>query len=154
MDPNLQETASRHLIMGRIMQLGTVTRDGQPRVNSVYFVVSSNSRSVYWMSEPDRRHSIDILNDNRVAGAIAVKTDHPVMGVQFMGTASEVTEADEVKRVVDLYNEKYNGDADGFYERFQAGTNKHHLYKMTISSLELFDEVNFPDISPVIVPLN
>jgi uncharacterized protein YhbP (UPF0306 family) len=148
------EIAQQHLSAAQTMQLGTVNQEGRPRVNSVYFVASVDNKAVYWMSEPDRRHSIDILKNRYVAGAVAVKPSYPVMGVQFIGTASEVTDSDEVGHVVDMYNKKYKGQAAGFYERFQTRTNKHHLYKMTISSLELFDEMNFPESSPLEVPLD
>ncbi|MDB5176764.1 MAG: hypothetical protein JWN75_432 [Candidatus Saccharibacteria bacterium] len=148
------EIASTHFANGRVMQLGTLQKDGQPRVNTVYYVASSDNRAVYWMSEPGRRHSVDSLNDMRVAGAIAVKTDHPVMGLQFTGAASEVTNSDEVQTVANQYTEKYGSFTADFFERFQAGTNKHHLYKMMITNLELFDEVNFPGGKPVVVPLN
>jgi uncharacterized protein YhbP (UPF0306 family) len=148
------EIATSHFREGKVMQLGTLQTDGQPRVNSVYFVSGDDNKAVYWMSEPDRRHSVDSLNDVRVAGAIAVKTDYPVMGLQFIGTASEVTNPDEVQTAAAQYSEKYDGFASDFYERFQAGTNKHHLYKMTITYLELFDEVNFPGGKPVTVPLD
>jgi uncharacterized protein YhbP (UPF0306 family) len=151
---NPVEIAKLHFSEGHVMQLGSLQSDGQPRVNSVYFVSSDDNKAVYWMSEPDRRHSVDSLNDTRAAGAVAVKTDHPVMGLQFTGVTSEVTDPSEVQTVTVRYSEKYDGFASDFYERFQAGTNKHHLYKMTITSLELFDEVNFPGGKPVPVPLN
>lgn len=147
---SIQEHAHLHFRSAQVMQLGTM-HGSQPRVNSVYFVPNDEDTAVYWMSEPGRRHSADCIENPRAAGAVAVKTDHPVIGLQFIGEASEVFNAEEVKIAAALYSAKYNGYAADFYDRFVDGTNKHHLYKLTISSLELFDEVNYPGGQPIIV---
>jgi ribonuclease HI len=143
------EHAHACLDVGQVMQLGTL-HEGHPRVNSVYFVVNDVATKVYWMSEPHRRHSEDIVVDNRVSGAVAVKTNYPVIGIQFMGTAQVVNADDEVKMAAEKYAAKYNGFGGDFYDRFKEGTNKHQLYSLTIESLELFDEVHFPDKSPLL----
>lgn len=127
---------------GKVMQLGT-SQGEQPRVNSVYYVTSDNCRSVYWMSEPRRRHSEDILQNPLVAGAIALKTDWPVVGLQFAGRAMVVDDINELAVVVDKYNEKYDYVAKGFVDRFKDGTNKHSVYKLDITTLELFDQEHF-----------
>ncbi len=136
------EIAAAHFAAGQAMQLATI-RDNMPRVTSVFYVAQSNA-AVYWMSEPDRRHSIDCVDTVQVAGAIAVKTDTPVMGLQFTGTATVVSDVAEAEDVAASYSKKYNGLASDFAKRLKAGTNKHLLYKMDITSLELFDEVHYP----------
>lgn len=146
------ESAKKYFDSGRVMQLGTV-HNGQPRVNSVYYVVSSNYSNVYWMSEPQRRHSKDLRSETRVAGAIAIKVNSPVIGLQFTGEASIVENVEEMIEVVRVYNQKYNYAAKGFIERFSEGKNKHLLYKMTIKTLELFDEQNFTG-DPLVVEIN
>ena len=86
------------------------------------------------------------MADNpNVAISLAIKQDLPVIGIQAMGTVDVVTDANDVKRIIDSYMAKYNGAGQDFYERFMAGTNKHHLYKLTPSKLVLFDEVHFKD---------
>lgn len=137
-----EEVATMHFAAGQAMQLATL-HDTAPRVTSVYYV-TDNIRTIYWLSEPDRRHSVDATRHPQVGGAIAVKTDHPVMGLQFTGKASVVTGNDEIQKAASLYSEKYNGFASDFYRNYQAGTNKHVLYKIDIEQLELFDEVHFP----------
>lgn len=145
--------AAMHFSAGRVMQLATL-HDGTPRVNSVYYVVSDDNKSVYWMSEPRRRHSKDIETQSAVAGAIAVKAEYPVMGLQFTGEATEITDLDEIKVVAARYSEKYNGFASDLYERYVAGTNKTRVYKMTVKDLEIFDDVHFPGEEPITVPLS
>lgn len=134
------------------MQLATV-HEQQPRANSVYYVTSDDLRSVYWLSEATRRHSKDVLENPLVGGAIVIKADLPVAGLQFVGDASEVTDRHEQREAVDRYNQKYDGSVSGLYDRMVAGTNKHHLYKIAIRELELFDEVNFPGGDVISVPL-
>ncbi len=138
---------------GKVMQLATL-RDDQPRANSLYYVASRDLRFVYWLSEATRRHSVDIVKNPLVGGAIVVKADLPVIGVQFSGEASEVTDNDEQKEVLERYNEKYGDTAKELYDRMVAGKNKHHLYKVAIRELELFDEVNFLNESPLNIPLS
>ena len=120
------------------MQIGTL-HDGAPRVNSVYYVSAEDLSAAYWMSEPRRRHSVDLESDAHMGGAIAIKTDWPVAGLQFTGTGSILKNDDELRAVTDRYNEKYPGAASGLYERIQDGTNKHLIYKLTFDSMEIFD---------------
>jgi uncharacterized protein YhbP (UPF0306 family) len=147
---NPMEIAFRYFSEGRVMQIATL-HNGHPRVNSVYYVTSDDNRSVYWMSESHRRHSKDIIVDNRTGGAIAIKLDPPVAGLQFIGNTSTVTNDEELKEIIAKYNAKYDNVADRLYEKILAGTNKHSVYKINITELELFDEVNFPsgDVIPV-----
>lgn len=150
MDP--RTIATRYLAEASVMQIATMHGD-QPRVNSVYFVAVLDEQSIYWLSEPHRRHSRDIGLNPRVSGAIAVKAEVPVAGLQFIGTAEEVTALEEIGAIATQYAEKYDGIGRDLSERYQAGTNKHRLYKLSITQLELFDEVHFPGGEVVTVPL-
>jgi len=147
-----REIAHRYMRDGRVMQLATLHQD-QPRANSLYYVVDKDSWTIYWLSESTRRHSVDIAAHARVGGAIVIKPDMPVAGLQFVGDASEVVDLSEQKTIIEKYCEKYNGIADGLHERIVAGTNKHRLYKVVIRELELFDENNFPGGKCVRIPL-
>jgi uncharacterized protein YhbP (UPF0306 family) len=149
MDPKM--VAKKYLSEAKAMQIATL-HDGRPRVNSVYFVASDDNRTLYWISEPRRRHSQDIAVNTSVGGAIAVKIDQPVAGLQFTGIASEVTDLAEVKESARLYSDKYDGLGGQLYDRLVAGTNKNRLYKVVIDTLELFDDVHFPGDEVVIVP--
>ena len=143
-----REVANKYFLEGKVMQIATL-HGGSPRVNSVYYMVAEDMSAVYWMSEPRRRHSVDVLDDARMAGAIAVKTDWPVGGLQFTGKGSVLEDTDELRLIIDRYNEKYHGAAEGLYERIADGTNKHLIYKLTIDTLEVFDGKE-----PVAVELN
>ncbi len=142
------EHAESMLTVGQTMQLASL-HDGAPRVTSVFFVPSDDLTALYWLSEPSRRHSVDCEADSRVAAAIAVKTDMPVRGLQAMGNATRVTDIEEIRQVTEKYSKKYHGLASDFVERFTQGNNQHQLYKMTLTSLELFDEVHYSGQGPV-----
>ncbi len=145
----LDQYIHTHLRSGQTMQLATI-HEGSPRACSVYFVPSEDNTAVYWFSEPDRIHSLNIVENPKVALAIVVKSDMPVIGLQGTGTASIVTDTAEIKYVSDEYAAKYNGQGKYYIDRFTAGTHKHSLYKLAIQSLTLFDEVHFSDESPIV----
>ncbi len=136
----------QYLADGQLIQLATV-HNGRPWVATVYFVADT-SLNLYWLSLPTRRHSMEIMEDKRVAIAIVIKTDKPVIGLQGEGTVEVVTHAGTVQGVMEKYTAKYNAGKD-FYNNFVRGTNDHRMYCFTPERFSLFDEVNFPDSSPV-----
>ena len=151
---NPTEVAKRYLSSGEVMQLGTL-HGNYPRVVSVYYVATEymNAAVIYWMSEPDKRHSIDLQNSKRIGGAIVGKVDWPVAGLQFVGMGDLVEEKEELQRVIDMYNAKYHDVAKGLFERIRNNTSKHRVYKLSIESLELFDEEHFPNDGIIDIPL-
>lgn len=136
-----EEYADEYLKLTPVMQLATA-RDNQPWISNIYFV-SDEARSIYWLSLPERRHSKEVADNPQVAVSLAIKQDLPVIGLQAEGVVTVVTNPEEVKAIIGTYMAKYDGAGQDFYDRFMAGTNKHHLYKLTPSKLVLFDEVHF-----------
>lgn len=132
----------------QVMQLATV-QDGRPWVVTVYFV-ADDELNVYWLSWPERRHSQDIAANPVLAATVAIKHDQPVIGVQVAGQAEIVRDSETVHKVAALYVAKY-GQGEKFVEHFEAGTNRHQLYRMTPQEIQLFDEVNYPSESPLVV---
>jgi uncharacterized protein YhbP (UPF0306 family) len=128
------------------MQLAT-SKAGNPWICTVYFV-ADKSLNLYWLSLPTRRHSMELMEDRRAAITVAVKLDQPVIGVQAEGFVEVVTHAGTVKGVMEKYVAKYGSGKD-FYDNFVQGTNDHRMYRFTPSRFSLFDEVNYPDSSPV-----
>lgn len=134
------EHIKNHLSNKQMMQVATVQGD-QPWICTVYFV-TDDQQNLYWLSAPERRHSKEIVDNQKIAVAVPVKFDWPVVGIQAEGVATIVQDADEVKRVMETYVTKYNKGQD-FYDNFVKGTNQHQLYKFTPKLYVLFDEVNF-----------
>lgn len=135
------ELTDEFLGLGAVMQLATSHND-IPWISTVYFVADVD-RNIYWLSLPGRRHSEEIASNPRVAIAIAIKQDLPVIGIQAEGTVTIVEDASVVETVLASYIKKYDGAGKEFHQRFVDGKNKHQLYKLTPASLVLFDEVHF-----------
>lgn len=131
------------------MQLATAA-DGKPWIATVYFV--ADNLNLYWLSWPERRHSQELTKRADVAATVVVKTDIPVIGVQLTGVAEEVTDEDTVTRIMTRYVAKY-GTGDTFAKHFADGTNHHRLYKLTPREVQLFDEMNYPENSPLSITL-
>lgn len=142
MDKNDPLDLIRQYLPGaRMMQIATV-KGAQPWVCTVYFV-EGDDLNLYWLSLPTRRHSQEIHNGSKVAIAVPIKFDKPVVGIQAEGEASEVTDPEAVKRIMQKYIERHNAGHD-FYGKFAAGENQHKMYKFTPRKLVLFDEVSYP----------
>jgi len=132
---------NERIAAAKTMQLATVS-EGQPWICTVYFVLHQGN--FYWLSEPDRRHSKELLVHPRAAAAIVLKPEVPVTGVQAQGGVRIVEDIQEAETVLPLYVGKY-GQGGRFVERMKLGTNKHVLYKMTPEKVMLFDEDGHPN---------
>jgi uncharacterized protein YhbP (UPF0306 family) len=130
-----------YLPQGRMMQIATVDGD-QPWICTVYFV-EDEELNLYWLSFPTRRHSQEIAKHRKVAVAVPIKFDKPVVGIQAEGVAETVADKEVIAAVMQRYVAKYNSGQQ-FYDNFVAGRNQHVLFKFTPSTYVLFDEVNFP----------
>ena len=74
---------------GYLMSLGIVDEDGV-WVADVY-CVHDDDLNIYWMSDPDTRHSQAILKNNKVAGTITVSNKgEDNLGIQFEGVAQKI----------------------------------------------------------------
>src|SRR3989338_4075070 len=75
---------------GHLMSLATVD-DGGPWVADVVYVYDEGF-SIYWMSDPEVRHSKAILENAQVAGTITIsnKSKEPNLGLQFTGKAEKI----------------------------------------------------------------
>lgn len=141
-----KEAIEKYLADKLIMQLAT-SRDSQPWICTLHFVADKDS-NIYWLSKPIRRHSKDIAKNPRVAIAIAVSTEKPLIGVQAEGNAEVLTDLDEVRKVMDTYIERHGTDK-GFADTIIDGTNEHKVYKFSPTRFSLFDLENFASQSPV-----
>lgn len=130
------------------MQLATVRGD-QPWVCTVYFVFLDGA--IYWLSYPDRRHSLELSDNPNIAVTIPIKFDKPVIGVQVAGTAELEADTQTIEAVMKKYVSKYGAGKD-FHNNYVSGSNKHVMYKMKFTETVLFDEVNFPEQGRVVVP--
>jgi len=138
------ELADQYLGEQHMMQLATLAGD-QPWCCTVYYV-HDKDRNLYWASLPSRRHSQEIAQHNKVASAIAVKftKGEKVIGIQVSGTAEQLEPSETIRPVAEQYAEKFGRD-EQWINDFVAGRTEHRLYKLSPGSIDLFDEVNFPN---------
>lgn len=72
------------------MSLATQDDSGLWVADVVY--IYDEDLNIYWMSDPEVRHSEAILKNSQVAGSITI-TNHgekPELGIQFSGTAEKI----------------------------------------------------------------
>ena len=126
------------------MQLATVDGD-QPWICTVRFVADENN-NIYWASVPSRRHSQEIANHSKVSCAIVVHDviGEPVIGIQIEGVAEVQKPSPSNQRIAEKYAKKFQRD-QSWVDDFVAGNTEHRIYKLTPTTVYLFDEKNFPD---------
>ena len=91
--------------------------NGSPQVAPMFFV-SDNDLHLYWISDPDSRHSANLKDWNDAAAAIYAQTWdwNGIKGVQIEGDAMPVSDNDERQRALDLYQAKFPFVTDRFAE--------------------------------------
>lgn len=124
-----------------LMQLATVA-DGQPWLCNLYFVTDDDNH-IYWTSaRAKRRHSGEI-SKNPLAAATIVHDEAKKQAVQITGKAYEVP-LDDAERVDKLYSAKY-GSKDRLAEVKADLPEGRAYWVLKPETIELWDEVNFPD---------
>src|SRR5581483_8516064 len=130
----------------KLMQLAT-TVNKQPWICSVWFCADKDL-NIYFFSSINRRHSKEILKNNKVAAAFALPQtpkDKP-RGLQLQGTASEVKNKKEISKATILFTKRIFS-LNQIQELMNHRQKPHRFYKITPSQYVLFDALNFPDES-------
>lgn len=75
---------------GYLMSLATTDDRGVWVADVIY--VSDEDLNIYWMSDPDTRHSKAIDKNNQSAGTITISNNgkEPNLGIQFSGKAKKI----------------------------------------------------------------
>lgn len=128
----------------RLMQVVT-SRNNQPWACSVYFAYDE-VLNLYWLSKPSRRHSQEIRANKNIAGTIVLPhaPGDDVRGLQFEGTANELSQKKDIEQAMNFYANRYGMDT----KRVSAiveNIDGHACYVVRPTLFVLFDEVNFPD---------
>lgn len=133
-----------YLEKARLMQVVTA-KDNQPWACSVYFAFDDDL-NLFWISTPERRHSKEIENNEKVAGTIVLShtLGDKVRGLQFQGIAKRLTSKEEMQEGMNVYAKRM-GMGEEKHTAILEGKNPHVPYKITPTLFVLFDEFNFPD---------
>lgn len=134
-----------YLDKARMMQVAT-SNNGQPWACTVYFAYDEDL-NLYWISLPSRRHSLEIAQNPKVAGAIVLPhtPGDDVRGIQFEGEAAALY-GEDAREGMNYYSSRYKMDAERV-AKIVDDTDGHVCYKIKPRAFVLFDEVNFPDNS-------
>jgi uncharacterized protein YhbP (UPF0306 family) len=143
---NLKQGIDDYLKQATLMQVAT-TNNNQPWACSVYFA-TDDAMNLYWLSKPDRRHSLELTKNEKVAGTIVLPhtPGDKVRGIQFEGTAKEITDPIQLTKAMELYAKRFGMPP----ERMNAiisHKDGHSCYRIVPTLYVLFDEINFPDAS-------
>jgi uncharacterized protein YhbP (UPF0306 family) len=89
MENNIKDLIKKVLEQGYLMSLATVD-EGGVWVSDVIYIFDEDF-NIFWMSDPDVRHSNAILKNQKVAGTITVNLPKEnKLGIQFEGTAEKI----------------------------------------------------------------
>lgn len=141
---DLKELIKGYLKTARVMQLATSVNN-HPWACTVHFY-SDASLNFYWSSMVDRRHSLEIEQNPKVAIAVKIVEDTPdkkyVIGLSAEGVAKLATK-EEIEKIGPLYIEKLD-KKQKLLDDMLSGTGPFKFYKMIPSKIVLFDVKNFP----------
>ena len=112
MDEHLLETIKTILANGKDMTISTLREDGFPQTTTVSYV--SDGTTIFFGCDPASQKARNIARNGKVS--LTVNLDYTdwdeVKGLSMGAMAEQVTDADEMKSVVDLMLNKFPQVAD------------------------------------------
>ncbi len=93
MDNGLKKLVLETLDRGYLMSLATQDSAGLWACDVIY--IHDDDLNIYWMSDPNARHSRSLEFDNNIAGTITISNSagEDNLGVQFLGVAEKLAGA-------------------------------------------------------------
>ncbi|MGH7867802.1 MAG: pyridoxamine 5'-phosphate oxidase family protein [Candidatus Dormibacteraceae bacterium] len=136
----------QYLSQAKLMQLATSV-EGQPWACSVWFA-ADDQLNLYFFSSEARRHSKEVLENPRVAGAIALPHEpkDPARGVQFEGIATLIDGNQGMRHARACYEGRIFS-AKQIDSLLHHPDRPHRFYKISPTEFVLFDALNFPNNS-------
>ncbi|RTK95102.1 pyridoxamine 5'-phosphate oxidase family protein [Candidatus Saccharibacteria bacterium] len=140
----VEEQVREYLKAHNVLQLATASSDGQPWVCNVHYY-SDDGLNIYWISTPDRRHSLEIAANPKVAAVIKVHENTPeedyVIGVSVEGTA-ELLGTSVLPEIIDAYCKKQSKKPETQAD-LHADKAPFKFYKFTPISFVVFNTKDF-----------
>lgn len=137
---NLKEKIMEILKQTHLMSLGVSDKNG-PWVADVIFIYDDDL-NIYWMSDPEARHSKAILLNNKIAGSIthSTKSKESNLGIQFEGNAEKLEGIQFKLLIKHLAKRGYPKPDISQAAKLLDGD---CWYKLTPTTTYLIDEENF-----------
>lgn len=137
-----KEALLTYLKSQNLMALATINGDGVSNC-VVYFAVDKEF-NLYFISEPDSEHCMNIASNPRVACSIAQtnqKVGDKKIGVQIKGTVQDVHGIDRLDAIIDLWNSTNPGiESVISINNFRNKILKSHAYKIQPTEFKFFNE--------------
>lgn len=138
----VEELVRKYLPTQNVMQLATVRGD-QPWSCNVHFY-SDDNLNLYWISEPGRRHSLEIKDNPNVSVAVKIHentaSEDYVIGIALQGTAELMGEFDG--NVAAAYRDKL-GKNETFVDDMKNDRKPYKFYKLTPTMFVMFNTKDF-----------
>lgn len=143
-EEKIKDLIKDYLKEAKMMQLATSVND-QPWVCNVWFAYDEDL-NIYWFSSENRRHSKEVMNNQKVAAAIVLPLTpkDPPRGLQLQGMAEVLTKQGDIDKAISVYKGRIF-DQETIDELMQDEEKPHKFYKITPTQFVLFDAVNFGD---------
>jgi len=126
----------------KIMQLATSSKN-KPWICSVFYTVD-NEMNLFFISNPSRRHSLEIMKNKNVACAITDSSQEVTKrkkGLQIEGTVSLVTNEREIEFALNLWNESNSGlEKIINFKNYRKKKMEDKVYKIVPKNIKIFDE--------------
>jgi uncharacterized protein YhbP (UPF0306 family) len=142
----LRKLIEDYLKEAKLMQLATCI-DNQPWVCSVWFATDEDL-NIYWFSSITRKHSNEVIKNNKVAGVIVLPQtpEDPPRGLQFQGIAEILEDQKDIDKAISIYKDRIFPE-EKINEFIEHKEKPHRFYRIKPTQFVLFDVVNYPDQS-------
>jgi hypothetical protein len=106
------------------LTLATVSAEGEACATPLFYILD-DELSLYWLSSPGSRHSLNLLSQPRAEAAVSRSAQgwREIRGVQMRGQVSVVSEPERRKTLLNIY-----------CERFKLG----RIFRLAIRQSELY----------------
>lgn len=134
------ETIIREYIKDIIHMSIATAYDNKPWISEVHFAYDGEL-NLYFISRPSRRHSLEVAENNQIAGNIVKQhtKGEKVRGVYYEGTIEMLNGVTEDHPAFVSYHGRFDADVAVLAE--QQEENGHRWYKITVNKFYLFDEI-------------
>jgi len=134
------ETIIRDYLKDIIHMSIATSQDNKPWISEVHFSYD-NELNLYFISRPSRRHSLEVTENNQIAGNIIKQhtKGEKVRGVYYEGTVEVLEGVTKENPAFASYNQRFDNDPSILAE--QDEENGHRWYKITVNRFYLFDEL-------------
>jgi len=150
---DLRKLIADYLEEAKMLQVATSAGDN-PWICSVWFA-ADDDLNIYFFSSITRRHSKEIAENPKVAGAIVLPQtpqDKP-RGIQLEGVAEALESEEDIQKAMSVYVDRIFPEET--IDMLTSNKEKpHKFYRIKPSSIVLFDVVNFPEESRQELKLN